>query len=210
MWPFVGHVPTVWCWPSEVDPRGWSRIEFRGESSPLLVGLYRRSTVAAKATIVMAPPMMPDAKGYFLRSGRPQMLLDAGYDVFLFDYGGFGESEPGRFDWPNDIVSAGHLALQLNPLQPVVLFGLSLGAGFGVCALDTPGHPFNVAILESPFAHPHDYLRSRPLERWAVRLLSPLFRRRIRNATPICRAPTVKGLEGVMFIYCEGDSISPP
>lgn len=207
MWPFVGGFPRELGRPLAV---AWNRIEFEGKSSPRLVGLHRRSTKRRKATVVMAPPMTPDAKAYFLDSNRVELLLDAGCDVLLLDYGGFGESEPGNFDWPNDIISAGELARRLSPELPAVLYGLSLGAGFGICALGTPGHPYHAAIIESPFSHPSEYLRRRKLEWFAYCLAWPFFRQTILACTPIRRAANIRGLERVLFVYCEDDRISPP
>jgi pimeloyl-ACP methyl ester carboxylesterase len=153
--------------------------------------------------------MSGDAKGYLLRSGHADLVRAAGYDVLLFDFNGFGESEDGKFEFPGDIVAAGHKAAELSPELPVALLGMSMGAGYGVCAIDTPGHPFKAAVIESAFTSLDEYWRKFRFAYVVLRMMSALFPKTARTLRPIERIATAQGVESILFIYGDADSSTP-
>jgi hypothetical protein len=90
------------------------------------------------------------------------------------------------------------------------LYGISLGAGYGICALDTPGHPFRVAVLESAFTTLEEYwkkFRGAYVFLQALSILMPGVARQLR---PIARMKSIAGVERLFLIYPGGDSITPP
>jgi len=209
--PFFARYRKPWQWPSGVPQDSWERVEFRNRSGVRMVGLLGRArTMPARARILMPHPMHPDAKAYVLRAEHPEMLRAAGYDVFLFDFNGFGESDNGNFLYPLDIVSAGETAARLSPDLPIALYGISLGAGYGICALDTPGHPFRVAILESPFTTLEEYWRKFPGAYFFLKALTVLMPGVARQLRPIARMRTITGVDRLFMIYPGNDSVTPP
>ena len=209
--PFFGRFQKPWAWPPSVPESEWTRVTFRNASGATLVGLHGRAAGgAARATVVMPHPMTGDAKGYLLRSGHAALLREGGYDVLLFDFNGFGDSENGRFEFPDDIVAAGRFAQERAPELPVALFGISMGAGYGVCALDTPGHPFRAAVIESAFTSLEEFWIKFRVAYVLLRALSAILPRTAGTLRPIARIRSIAGVEAILFIYGDADSFTPP
>ena len=156
---FFSRYQKPWSWPEGVPQDQWERVEFRNHSGKQMVGLLARAHGEPRGTVVIPHPMVAEAKAFAMRSGHADFLRDAGYNVFVFDFNGFGESESGKFEFPQDIVAGGNAAAERAPGLPVALLGISMGAGYGVCALDTPGHPFRAAVLESAFTSLEEFWR---------------------------------------------------
>lgn len=94
------------------------------------------------------------------------------YNVFLFDYRGYGQSQglptlPGAI---LDVESAIRWLLARDDLDPkrVVVFGQSLGGALGVYALASTGlaHRVQAVILDSTFSDYHRIARDKLSEWW--------------------------------------------
>lgn len=88
-------------------------------------------------------------------------LLDAGINVLLFDYRGFGRSS----GWPSlsgiidDGVTAARLHEKIRPKHlPSIIYGYSLGGG--IAAQVVRRHPFDGLILQSTFTNLPDIARA--------------------------------------------------
>jgi uncharacterized protein len=87
-------------------------------------------------------------------------LLDAGINVLLFDYRGFGRStgSPSLSGIIDDGVTAARLHEQLRPKNlPSILYGYSLGGA--IAAQIIRRHPFDGLILQSTFTNLPDITR---------------------------------------------------
>jgi pimeloyl-ACP methyl ester carboxylesterase len=87
-------------------------------------------------------------------------LLDAGINVLLFDYRGFGRSSgsPSLSGIIEDGVTAARLHEQLRPKNlPSILYGYSLGGA--IAAQIIRRHPFDGLILQSTFTNLPDITR---------------------------------------------------
>ena len=87
-------------------------------------------------------------------------LLDAGINVLLFDYRGFGRSSgsPSLSGIIDDGVTAARLHEQLRPKDlPSILYGYSLGGA--IAAQIIRRHPFDGLILQSTFTNLPDIAR---------------------------------------------------
>ncbi len=209
--PFFGRYQRRWVWPEGIDRDDWRRVEFKNRSGATLVGLYGKAKGSSpKAIVVLPHPMHADAKGYVLKAGHARLLRDGGYDVFAFDFNGFGESEDGRFEFPEDIWHAGHAAAAEAPGLGVALLGISMGGGYGICALDMPDHPFRVAIIEGAFTSLEEYWRPYLLPYALLRLTGWILPAELRRLRPIDRIRGIRGLAGMLFIHGARDRISPP
>ena len=183
--PFFGRYQRPWTWPADIRKDDWSRVEFPNKSGARLVGLLARARGGvAKGIVVLAHPMAAEAKGWGLTSGHADMLREGGYDVLAFDFNGFGESEDGGFEFPTDIHFAGNFAKGLLPGRPVVLFGISMGAGYGVCAMDSDESPFRVAVIESAFTSLEEFWRRYPLPYYVLRGMSLIMPGLARSLRP--------------------------
>lgn len=210
--PFFGRFQKPWRWPDDVNQATWERLEFDSPTQARLKALWGASQNGpARGAIVCAHPMVVEAKGYFLRYGQAEALRRAGYDVLLFDINGFGESPTGTFRFPMDIVAAGQALAKRSPNLPIGLHGLSLGAGYGICACSFEGHPFSAAFLECPFATLDEFWSkfSKPAY-WLLRGMSLFAPVLLEELRPQSRISKLHGLKNLMLVYGEADHLTPP
>lgn len=229
---FFARVQRPWAWPEGPEAEAdWERVEIEvtgGHWSPryTVAGLWRPAAAPSKGAVVMAHHLWPSAKGYFLRHGHARMLREAGYDVLVFDFNGFGESASVGFDFQWEVRAAGVEAARRSAGRPVALFAKCFGAGWAAMkAVAEPGQPFRAAVAVSPYADVLEYYTARtgrwntPAERWMRqrlpraayrlgRLVHPAAARRDRPA--IDDAARAVGLRAMLLVYGELDELSPP
>lgn len=196
-----GAWESVWC----------SRSDGHG-----VAGLWGRAEGGARGVVVCAHPFKRSGTGFFLEHGHAAGLRRAGYHVLLFDFGGFGETPQQSVLFPRDVLAAGEEAVRRAPGLPVGFLGVCFGAVYGACAFATPGHPFQAAVLDAPYANEVDALRamsasdapSRPrrVQTALVRWGRPLF----PTLDPLRQASRAIGLRGVLMIAGGADDLSPP
>lgn len=206
----------AWEWPAGGDSvEAWERETVTCGGRPLAV-LYGRAEGVARGVVVCVPPTTRASKGYFLSRGYGKALCAAGYDVFLFDLNGFGESPYRGIDYDADILAVGRVAARRRPGLRVGLLGVCFGASYGVLAMARPGHPFRGAVLESPYADFRAVLEAMDRHvsrtqayRKGARLIpwiAPFFQR----FNVLRQARRVVGVEGILLVACERDTIVPP
>jgi pimeloyl-ACP methyl ester carboxylesterase len=206
--PFFGRYQRPWRWPDNVERTAWKRIEFETSRGAKLVGLYASSILAdAKATIVCAHPMGVEAKGYFLKRGHAAMLLRNGYNVFLFDFNGFGESGSGSFDYPRDVLASGAAARALFPSKRLGVLGISFGASWAVCALANGETPFEAGVIESAFTTLDEYWRRYPIPHTTLKVLNVLLPSVADSLKPISKARDIT--RELLFVYGANDVVTP-
>jgi uncharacterized protein len=164
--PFFGRFMKPWRWPQDVATDGWQRVTVTSGSHAELAALVGETSAApVRGVVVCAHPMGLAAKGFWLRNGHAQALLEAGFHVVLFDFNGFGESPSTNFDWPADVVAVGQWARRRFAGLPVHVLGASFGAMNTLNAMPHPEFPFDRIVAEGaaatlplfwqayPFAH---------------------------------------------------------
>ncbi len=134
-------------------------LMFRAADGPLLCGEFWAQSQAAPTVVI--------CHGYRVTRVelRPVAALHYafGYNVFLFDFRGHGESESVATSGGSAEVADLETALTVAAQQPetlsgkIILHGFSMGAAI---ALLTPPHPQVAAIIaDSPYAHLDTILR---------------------------------------------------
>ncbi len=87
--------------------------------------------------------------------GRQQLaILDMGYNLFVYDYEGFGESQ-GEANYRvlgRDGISAYNYVREKLKADKIILYGISMGAG--VSAYVAQQKPVKGVVLDSPFISP--------------------------------------------------------
>ena len=114
--------------------------------------------------------------------GFVDWLPDAGFQVFAFDYRGYGQStgKPDRAGIHDDALAALRLIADRAGQEKLLVIGQSLGAAIAVAALAEESAPEAAAVvLESPFASyrgiARDVLGSVPVLGWLKTPLSYLL-----------------------------------
>jgi dipeptidyl aminopeptidase/acylaminoacyl peptidase len=209
--PFFGRYQQPWRWPEGADQTLWERVIFPSRSGARLKGLLRTTPQSAvRGALVLAHPMGNAAKGFWLRQGHADWLLGLGYHVLVFDFNGFGESVNGTFDYPGDVLAAGAYLTTRFPDLPLGIVGASFGAGWSLCALEEPGHPFRAAVLEGVFPTLPDFWHRYPLAQAMLRVSQVVYPPWERRLRPIRAAANLNGGPSVLLVYGAEDSITPP
>lgn len=209
--PFFGRYQKPWRWPQRIDPSSWIKIQFDNGRGTPLAGLYGpAASPQAKGNVVCAHPMGTEAKGYFLKQGHADMLRRHGYNVLLFDFNGFGESQNGDFMYPLDIVAAGRELRARAPGLPLGVFGVSFGAAWLLCALAEEGHGFEAAVAESAFTTLDEFWRPYPVAYAVLKVINQLMPRLRVRLRPVVRIGQISGVSSLLLIHGERDVVTPP
>lgn len=145
-------------------------IHFRNQQDATkLHGWFLPAQGNARGTILF---LHGNAENISTHIGSVYWLPAAGYNVFLFDYRGYGQSKghatiPGAI---SDITSALHW-LQDNPrvdAHRIVVLGQSLGGALGIHALGTPQLASQIKgmIIDSTFSSYQSIAREKFAEFW--------------------------------------------
>jgi len=154
---FIDTRPPLSVGPADFEPLDGEVVRFRSFDGTSLRGMHlsAASDAAYKGTIVFCHEYGSDMHAC-ARYARP--LIEAGFDVFTFDFRGHGQSScPGRYrplQWPSDkeledaLGACAHVESRLSAegkSSGIGLFGISRGAGAALLAASS--NPNITAII---------------------------------------------------------------
>ncbi len=208
--PFFGRFMRPWRWPADLPRAGWQSLRIRsGSHSELAAVLCETAQPVVRGVVVCAHPMGLAAKGFWLRHGHAQALLDAGFHVLAFDFNGFGESPSTNFDWPADTIAVGQWARERFPGLPVHALCASFGAIHTLNAIDDPAFPYDAVVAEGCPPSLPQFWKAYPFAHAvlvASRRVYPAGERRLR---PVAHLPGAPAHVRLMLIHSEGDRWTP-
>jgi uncharacterized protein len=208
--PFFGRFMKPWRWPQGVAERGWRRVTIHsGSHSALAAAVQETSVSPARGVVVCAHPMGLASKGFWLRGGHADALLEAGFHVVLFDFNGFGESPSTNFDWPADVVAAGQWAKRQYAGLPVHALGASFGAMNTLNAMPRDDFPFERIVAEGCAATLPLFWKAYPFAHAVLqvgRVFAPAVERRLRAEWCITH---MKPEARLLLIHSQADSWTP-
>lgn len=206
--PFFGRFMKPWRWPADVPQAGWERVAIDSPSQSRLAAVLHLAP-QARGVVVCAHPMGLAAKGFFLRYGHAQALLDAGWHVLAFDFNGFGESPSTNFDYPGDAVAAGQWARRRFPGLPVHALCASFGALNTLSAISRADFPYDSVVAEGVSPTLPQFWKAYPAA-YAFLQFSRLFGGAERRIRPVEHLPRARPGLPVMLIHSRGDRWTPP
>ncbi|QFR50209.1 alpha/beta hydrolase [Sulfurimonas lithotrophica] len=134
---------------------------FLSEDSTKLYAYHIKSDEQnSKGLIVLANGMKQNMS---FRFTEWLWILDAGYDLFIFDYRSYGESyaEADLFGFVDDVKAALKYAHSLDKEKKIVLIGQSMGGTFVINALKNKEYDYlSFAVSDSTFTGFDDVLSS--------------------------------------------------
>ncbi len=206
--PFFGSFMVEWKNPlTEEQRKEWKLIETQSKSGGTIKALFANARqTAPKATIILGHPMGKEAKGYFLKNGYSDLLLDNGYNVVVFDINGFGESTHGNFSYFEDIVAISQKAKELTPNLPIGYHGISLGGMWATISFADETHGYDFAIIESAATSLEEFWIHFPMAYKVLKVMDwimPKYQQKIRM---IDRIKEAKKLKSILFIYSQADN----
>ncbi len=145
----------------------YNNIDFESSDGTSLHGWWLPANGKAKATILF---LHGNAENISTHIGSVYWLPAAGYNVFLFDYRGYGKSE-GKADIDgimSDAEAALSTAVNLAGNKPIIVYGQSIGAAIAIYAVAHSSNRSNIksVIIESSFSSYRDIAREKLAEHW--------------------------------------------
>jgi uncharacterized protein len=208
--PFFGQYRKPWRFPELENARDWEKLTLQSGSRARLGALFGPSLSGpGTGNVLLAHPMGVDAKGFFLRNGHARFLRESGFNVLLFDFNGFGESEEGDFGYMEDVLAGGRELARRAPGLPMAVVGTSFGGAWAICALSRQDHGFSCAVIEGAFTTLKEFWRRYPAANLVLSALSALLPDLERSLRPIAQIKALRGLRRIMFVYGGGDRATP-
>jgi alpha-beta hydrolase superfamily lysophospholipase len=209
--PFFGSFMVEWKNPlKEEERKEWNLIETYSNSGGTIKALFANSRKSEqKATIVLGHPMGKEAKGYFLKNGYTDLLLENGFNVLIFDINGFGESTNGDFSYYEDIIAISQKAKELTPNLPIGYHGISLGAMWATISFADNRHCYNFAIIESSATSLEEFWVHFPTAYKVLKIMGSLMPKYKQKIRMIDRIKEAKKINSILFIYSQSDDWTP-
>lgn len=208
--PFFGRFMKPWRWPAGVSAEGWQPLAIASTSHSRLAALLQLTRKPQpRGVVVCAHPMGLAAKGFWLRYGHAQALLDAGFHVLAFDFNGFGESPSTNFDYPGDVMAVGRWARERFPGLPVHALCASFGAINTLSAIADPAFPFDSVVAEGCPPSLPQFWKAYPFAHAVLqlgRVIAPASERRLR---PVAHLAQAKPGVPLLLIHSRADQWTP-
>ncbi len=207
--PFFGRFMVPWRNPlPEGEREHWQSFRVKSKTGAEIQLLWHQQQ-NARGTIVLGHPMGKAAKGLFLKNGHAQQLIAKGFNVMVYDFNGFGESQMGSFNFYHDAEAAGLKAQALSPGMKLGYHGMSLG-GMWICpVLSKETNPFSYVILESAATTLPEFWKHYPLAHKILRFSFFFIPRQAEYLKPIRHISQLKGVEKLLLIYSDTDDYTP-
>lgn len=125
----------------------------------LLHGVYFKSKQQKPKGIVVMVPGNAFCLAHMVGCKPALTILNLGYDLFMFDYEGFGQSqgEASYRKLGNDALSAYEYVNKTMGKAPIMLYGMSMGTG--VSSFVASRAKVAAVILDSPFLSPEHTIK---------------------------------------------------
>lgn len=207
--PFFGRFMKPWRWPSGVTRDRWTSVAIDGPSGGALAAVFATTTAMPRAVVVCAHPMGLAAKGFWLKHGHAQALLDAGFHVVAFDFNGFGESPSTGFDYPGESVAVGRWAHARFPGLPVYALGASFGAMHTLNAIGDDDFPYTRVAAEACAPSLAHFWKHMPLASLVLKVSTPILPHVERRLRPTHALASMRRDVRVLLIHSRADAWTP-
>jgi pimeloyl-ACP methyl ester carboxylesterase len=206
--PFFGRFMKPWRWPANVSQEGWERVRIASRSTSQLEAIVARTPLAPRGVVVCAHPMGFACKGFWLRHGHAQALLDAGFHVVAFDFNGFGESPSTNFDFPGDAMSVGLWARAAFAGLPVYALTASFGAINTLSAIDEADFPYDKVVAEGCPPTLPDFWKAYPFAHAVLNISRRISPQGELHLRPVHHLAHMRDVD-VLLIHSRADRLTP-
>lgn len=207
--PFFGRFMVPWRNPlPAAERKNWEPIRLKSKTGAEIQLLWYQQE-NARGTIVLGHPMGKAAKGVFLKNSHTQRLIEKGFNVMLYDFNGFGESQMGNFNFYDDAEAVAIKAKALSPGLRLGYHGISLG-GMWICpVLSRKTSPFEFVILESAATTLPEFWKHYPLANKVLRFSFLFIPKHAEYLKPINHISNLKSVNKLFLIYSDTDAYTP-
>ena len=194
--------------PSEIDKK-WISALLPMDDGHLSTRYWKHKS-ENHAFVILVHPYHKKAKDYFLYSGHPELYYNLGYEVVIFDFNGFGESDDLHFEFERDIIHVASYYKALWSIDEVYSHGISLGAAMLIKSLAMP-HPFKKAIIENCLDETTNYFKKRSIPLYILmKVLFFAFPAWRKSNTYTGIISVVDSPDSLCFIYSTQDDLTTP
>ncbi len=187
---------------------GWTKALEEYKNKKICI-IHKKTEGISKGTVILAHPYLSEAKLFYLRRGHAQMYLSLGFDVFLFDFNGFGESPFLNFDYEEDLMIVAKFAKAHNPSLPVFGHGISFGASHTLTYATWKTNVFEKIIIENCLDSNLSYYRKRNKKLHFLMLgLMKVFPAVNKNNDYTKSIRNLKHISDILFIYNTEDDLT--
>lgn len=127
----------------------YEEFYFKSSQGALLKGWWFKSKEPAQGMVVVVNGLVQNMSNRFKEW---TWLLEKGYDLFIFDYRGYGTSfgEVDMFGFVDDATAGISYAHELNTHLPMVVVGQSMGGSFVIDAVAKKPYPYvKLLVIDS-------------------------------------------------------------
>lgn len=187
---------------------GWTKVNEQYKNKQICI-LYKKTNQISKGKVILAHPYLSDAKLFYLKHGHAQMYIQKGFDVYLFDFNGFGESPFLNFYYEEDLMIVAEFAKKTNPTLPVFGHGISFGASHTLTYSTWKNNVFNKIIIENCLDTNLSYYKKRNKKLYYLMLgLMKIFPDVNKHHDYIISSKKLKYASKVLFIYNTKDDLT--
>ena len=169
--------------------------------------LYREAPDAAH-TVIMAHPYLADAHQFFLKRGYPDMYLELGCNVVLFDFNGFGRSPFDDFAYEKDSAMAANFATLRFPATKLIGHGISFGGSNTITYATKNPHGVSRFIIENVLDSNLSYYKKRNIKLYRLMRVLMNLSGRINANHDYVKASALMKHKGALFIYNDEDDLT--
>ncbi|TAI49565.1 alpha/beta hydrolase [Flagellimonas allohymeniacidonis] len=209
---FFGRFMVLWKNPLSQDKmKAWNEALVHSASGAMIKIFYSkpRTVPRPKGIMVLGHPMGKEAKGYFIKRGHTDILIENGYHVTVFDFNGFGQSSMGSFAFHEDILAVGAFIRQIYPGLPIGYHGISLGGQSGILALARNRNIFDFAIIEATTTTLYEFWRHYPLQYLLLSAGKFILPKSAKGYNFIKRSSDIKDVKDFLMVYSLDDKYTP-
>lgn len=129
----------------------YSQHKFNSKNTTSISGLYIKTNKKSKGLIVLANGIYQNMS---FRFGKWLWIVESGYDLFTFDYRGYGDSigDADIFGFRDDTAAALEYAHALDKNKKIIFIGQSLGGSLVIKVLGSKEYDYvSLAVVDSAF-----------------------------------------------------------
>ncbi len=195
--------------PNRKAQQSWGEVQIiSGERNLKCLTKYIGSAIA-KRIIILAHPYRVESKDFLLENGHAKLYLELGYQVYIFDFNGFGESEFIDFDYHYDLHTIATHVKSSIPMAQITVHGISFGAAACIKYASLQYHLADKVIIENALTQYDLYFKKRNILIYYILQVIKLFNRAAHNEHDyLAHTSLIQRPEKLLLIYGAKDELT--
>lgn len=167
-----------------------------------------KASALAKHTVILAHPYLADAHQFYQKRGYPDLYLEMGCNVVLFDFNGFGKSPFNDFSYEKDWALAAAFASKQFSDTMLIGHGISFGGSHTISYAGSNPYHVDKFIIENTLDSNLSYYKKRNIKLYRLMRALMKISKKINANHDYVRAAHMMKHQGVLFIYNDADDLT--